>query len=136
MIFPFYAPLAHAEEGIRKVHLIGIIEALLLFAFAGFWSQLILPKALNQLALALIFISFWSNVVGSALIAITGVNTLTHLFLSGSEYIVIPILIALLGLQSKPYSANASKWVYGSMLLLTVLMSGVIFWQTFSVSSK
>lgn len=131
MIFPFYAPWAHAEEGIRKVHLIGTFEALLSFAFAWIWPQLVLTRFANRLAIALIYIAFWANIIGSALIAFMGVNTLVHLFLSMSEYIVIPILIALLGFfRTTPYRQSATKWLNASMVVLTLLFTVLILWQS------
>lgn len=131
MTFPFYAPWAHAEEGIRKVHLIGTFEALLLFAFAWIWPQLLLSRLANRLAITLIYIAFWSNIVGSALIAFFGVNTLVHFLLSASEYIVIPILIALFGFRTQPLSPKASRYLNGCMLVLTLLFTALIIWQTF-----
>lgn len=132
MVFPFYSPWAHTQEDILKVHLIGTLEAILLFTFSWLWPHLALTKLTNRLAIVLIYISFWSNTVGSMLIAIFGVNALVHFFLSCSEYIIIPILIALLSFRTKPYSAKASKWLNGNMLVLTMFFTALIIWQTFS----
>ncbi len=132
MIFPFYSPWAHTQEGILKVHLIGTLEAILLFAFAWFWMYLEIPKQANRLAIVLIYIAFWSNVVGSAIIAILGVNILVHFFLSCSEYIIISILIALCSFCPKIHSMMNSKGFVRSMLGLTVLFTAFIIWQAFS----
>lgn len=132
MIFPFYSPWAHTQEGILKVHLIGTLEAILFFVFSWLWPQLTPPKLANQLAIVLIYISFWSNIIGCMLIAILGINIAVHFFLSCSEYIIIPILVALLNFRTKPYSTKASTWLNSSMLTLTILLTALIIWQTFS----
>ncbi len=132
MVFPFYSPWAHHQEGILKVHLIGALEAILLFAFAWFWLYLAIPKWVNRLAIVLIYTAFWSNIVGSAIIAIFGVNILVHFFLSCSEYILIPILIALCSLCPKIHNMMSSRRFVGGMLGLTVLLTIFIIWQALS----
>ena len=132
MVFPFYSPWVHIHEGIFKVHIIGTLEALLSFAFAWFWMYLDIPKSANRLAITLIYISFWSNLIGSILFAVFGVITIVHFFLSCSEYIIIPILIALLSFHPKFHRMMNSVWFTRSMLMLTALFTIFIIWQTYS----
>ena len=127
MVVPFYSPFAVAKEGIAFAHVIGIIQGLLYFSFAWIWPKLVLPRFSNGLAVVSVHAAFWSNWIGTLLVAIFGSgksqfilnhgipgyhgfwNVLTLFLLNLSNFIIVAIILAAIGIYGDKMSHKSRR---------------------------
>jgi hypothetical protein len=151
LLAPIYSPYAVAQIGLLQAHLIGVVQALVFFSFAWMWPQLSLPSFSKKVATISLYISLWTNWLGTFSVGVFGAgkeqyivhqdlvpgavgfwNLATLLLISLSQLAVLSVLLAILGLLGKELTNKQAKWLDIFSLLAFVAILGISLFQTFN----
>ena len=113
LLVPIYSPYAIAQIGILQAHLIGVVQALVFFAFAWMWPQLTLPVFSKKIATISLYISLWANWLGTFFVGIFGAGNTG----AAVTKLVAPLIVVAYGWTMVPQ-------VYAILMMLTALL----FW--------
>ena len=149
LLVPIYSPYAIAQIGILQAHLIGVVQALVFFAFAWMWPQLTLPVFSKKIATISLYISLWANWLGTFFVGIFGagkeqyivhqdlvpgatgfLNVATLLLINLSLLAVLATLLAIVGFLKSDCLVRRVKLINGVSFALFLACIGIALFQT------
>jgi hydroxylaminobenzene mutase len=151
LLAPIYSPYALAKIGLLQAHLIGVLQALVFFAFAWMWPNLSLPRFTKTIATVSLYLSLWANWIGTLFVGIFGAgkeqyivnqdlvpgakgfwNLATLLLINFSQLAVLAVVLAIIGFLGWAWTAKkeqAINFISGLLFVVLVLIS---LFQTFN----
>jgi len=151
LVAPIYSPHAVAKIGLLQAHLIGVLQALVFFSFAWMWPQLSLPKFTKSIATLSLYVSLWTNWVGTLFVGIFGAgkeqyivnqdlvpgatgfwNLATLLLINLSQLAVLAVLLAIIGFLGCTWTAKKEKASNLISLAVFVVLLLISVFQTFN----
>jgi hypothetical protein len=151
LLAPIYSPYALAKIGLLQAHLIGAVQALVFFSFAWMWPQLSLPDTSKKIATISLYLSLWANWIGTLFVGIFGAgkeqyivnqdlvpgakgfwNLATLLLINLSQFAVLAILLAILGLVGCTWTNRKKNAVNFASLVIFLLLLLISLYQTFN----
>jgi len=151
LLAPIYSPYAIAQIGLLQAHVIGVIQALVFFAFAWMWPQLTLPPFSKKIATISLYVSLWANWIGAFFVGVFGAakeqyivhqdlvpgatgfwNYVTLLFINLSILAVLSILLAIVGLLRCECLARRAKVINFISSVLFLAGIGITLFLTFN----
>jgi hypothetical protein len=151
LLAPIYSPYALAKIGLLQAHLIGAVQALVFFSFAWMWPQLSLPDTSKKIATISLYLSLWANWIGTLFVGIFGAgkeqyivnqdlvpgakgfwNLATLLLINLSQFAVLAILLAIIGLLGCTWTNRKKNVVDIASLVIFLLLLLISLYQTFN----
>jgi len=151
LLAPIYSPYALAKIGLLQAHLIGAVQALVFFSFAWMWPQLSLPDTSKKIATISLYLSLWANWIGTLFVGIFGAgreqyivnqdlvpgakgfwNLATLLLINLSQFAVLALLLAIIGLLGCTWTNRKKNVVNIASLVIFLLLLLISLYQTFN----
>jgi hypothetical protein len=151
LLAPLYSPYALAQIGLLQAHVIGVVQALVFFAFAWMWPQLTLPPFSKKIASISLYVSLWANWLGAFFVGVFGAakeqyivhqdlvpgatgfwNYVTLLLINLSILAVLSILLIIVGLLRSECLAKKEKVINFISLVLFLAGIAITLFLTFN----